>query len=46
MKAAMAAAGLIARGTVRPPTVPPSAEELRRIEHAVRGAGLVEPALV
>lgn len=45
MKAAMAAAGLIARGTVRPPTVPPSAEELRRIEIAVRGAGLVEPAL-
>lgn len=45
MKAAMAAAGLIARGTVRPPTVPPSAEELRRIDAAVRGAGLVEPAL-
>lgn len=45
MKAAMAAAGLIARGIVRPPTVAPSAEELRRIDAAVRGAGLVEPAL-
>lgn len=45
MKAAMAAAGLIARGTVRAPTVPPSAEELRRIDAAVRGAGLVEPTL-
>lgn len=44
MKAAMAAAGLIDRGTVRPPTVAPSAEELRRIEIAVREAGLVEAA--
>lgn len=46
MKAAMAAAGLIARGTVRPPTVAPSAEELQRIEKAVRGAGIVQAALV
>ncbi|MEH3048122.1 dihydrodipicolinate synthase family protein [Sphingomonas adhaesiva] len=40
MKAAMAAAGLIDRATVRPPTVPPSAEELARIDAAVARAGL------
>jgi 4-hydroxy-tetrahydrodipicolinate synthase len=42
MKAAMAAAGLIDRGTVRPPTIAPSPEELVRIEAAVRSAGLVQ----
>jgi 4-hydroxy-tetrahydrodipicolinate synthase len=42
MKAAMAAAGLIDRGTVRPPTIAPSLEELVRIEAAVRSAGLVQ----
>lgn len=45
MKAAMAAAGLIPRGTVRPPTVAPSPQELQRIEAAVRGAGIVQSAL-
>lgn len=41
MKAAMAAAGLIPRGTVRPPTVAPSPAELVRIEAAVKSAGLI-----
>lgn len=41
MKAAMAAAGIFERATVRPPTIPPSPEELARIEAAVRAAGLV-----
>jgi 4-hydroxy-tetrahydrodipicolinate synthase len=40
MKAAMAAAGIFSSGRVRPPTVAPSAEELRRIETAVAAAGL------
>lgn len=40
MKAAMAAAGLIDRGTVRPPTIAPSPEELARIVAAVEAAGL------
>ena len=40
MKAAMAAAGVIDRGTVRPPTIAPSPEELARIEAAVAQAGL------
>ena len=40
MKAAMAAAGILPRATVRPPTVPPSDEELERIEAAVHAAGL------
>ena len=40
MKAAMAAAGLFDRATVRPPTIPPSDEELQRITAAVEGAGL------
>lgn len=44
MKAAMAAAGLIDSATVRPPTVPPSAEELARIEKAVRAAGIAQTA--
>ena len=42
MKAAMAAAGIFDRATVRPPTIPPSAEELARIEAAIRAAGLVQ----
>jgi len=42
MKAAMAAAGIFDRATVRPPTIAPSAEELARIEAAVRRAGLVQ----
>ena len=40
MKAAMAAAGLFDRATVRPPTIPPSAEELKRIAAVVEAAGL------
>lgn len=40
MKAAMAAAGIFDRGTVRPPTIAPSPEELARIEAAVVRAGL------
>lgn len=40
MKAAMVAAGILPRGTVRPPTVPPSAEELVRIKAAVAQAGI------
>src|SRR5262249_26411453 len=41
MKAAMAAAGLFERATVRPPTIPPSAEELQRITAAVEAAGII-----
>ena len=44
MKAAMVAAGIFKSGTMRPPTVAPSAAELQRIEAAVRGAGLVRAA--
>jgi 4-hydroxy-tetrahydrodipicolinate synthase len=40
MKAAMAAAGIFDRGTVRPPTIAPSPEELTRIKAAVDSAGL------
>ncbi|MDE2006025.1 MAG: dihydrodipicolinate synthase family protein, partial [Rhodospirillales bacterium] len=40
MKAAMAAAGIIAGATMRPPTEAPSATELERIRAAVAGAGL------
>jgi len=40
MKAAMAAAGIFDRGTVRPPTIAPSPDELKRIVAAVRGAGI------
>lgn len=40
MKAAMAAAGIFDRGTVRPPTIAPSSEELARIKAAVENAGL------
>ena len=40
MKAAMAVAGILPRGTVRPPTVPPSADELVRINAAVAQAGI------
>jgi len=40
MKAAMAAAGVIDRATVRPPTIAPSPAELTRIEAAVANAGL------
>lgn len=42
MKAAMAAAGIFDRGTVRPPTIAPSPEELARIKAAVEGAGLMQ----
>jgi 4-hydroxy-tetrahydrodipicolinate synthase len=42
MKAAMAAAGIFDRATVRPPTIAPSAEELARIRAAVEGAGLAQ----
>jgi 4-hydroxy-tetrahydrodipicolinate synthase len=40
MKAAMVAAGIFKRGTMRAPTIEPSAEELRVIAAAVAGAGL------
>lgn len=40
MKAAMAAAGIFDRATVRPPTIAPSPEELTRITAAVEAAGL------
>jgi 4-hydroxy-tetrahydrodipicolinate synthase len=39
MKAAMVAAGIFRSGTMRPPTVAPSREELQRIEAAVAAAG-------
>jgi 4-hydroxy-tetrahydrodipicolinate synthase len=40
MKAAMVAAGIFKAGTMRPPTVVPSQDELKRIEVAVAAAGL------
>lgn len=40
MKEAMAAAGIFDRGTVRPPTIAPSPEEMARIKVAVEAAGL------
>ncbi len=40
MKAAMVAAGIFDRPTVRPPTIAPSADELIRIERAVAHLGL------
>jgi len=40
MKAAMVAAGIFRSGTMRPPTVMPSREELLRIEAAITAAGL------
>lgn len=40
MKAAMVAAGIFDSAVVRPPTIPPSAEENARIEAAVAAAGL------
>jgi 4-hydroxy-tetrahydrodipicolinate synthase len=40
MKAAMVAAGIFKNGTMRPPTVAPSKEELKRIAAAVAAAGL------
>jgi len=42
MKAAMAAAGIFDRATVRPPTIAPSPEELTRIAAAVENAGLTQ----
>jgi 4-hydroxy-tetrahydrodipicolinate synthase len=42
MKAAMAAAGIFDRATVRPPTVAPSVDELARIDVAVKRAGLAQ----
>jgi 4-hydroxy-tetrahydrodipicolinate synthase len=44
MKAAMAAAGLIDRGTVRPPTVAPNAAELARIHAVIESLGLRQRA--
>lgn len=41
MKAAMARAGIIRSGTVRPPTHAPNAEELRAIDLALDAAGLL-----
>lgn len=40
MKAAMAAAGIIPDATVRPPTIPPSAEELAHIRAVVAASGI------
>jgi 4-hydroxy-tetrahydrodipicolinate synthase len=40
MKAAMVAAGIFKNGTMRPPTVAPSAKELAQIEAAVAAAGI------
>jgi 4-hydroxy-tetrahydrodipicolinate synthase len=40
MKAAMVAAGIFKSGTMRPPTVMPNRDELKRIEAAVAAAGL------
>jgi 4-hydroxy-tetrahydrodipicolinate synthase len=40
MKAAMVAAGIFSSGAMRPPTMLPSAQELKDIEAAVRAAGL------
>jgi 4-hydroxy-tetrahydrodipicolinate synthase len=40
MKAAMVAAGIFKSGTMRPPTVAPSEDEIRKIEAAVAAAGL------
>jgi len=40
MKAAMAAAGIIRDGTVRPPTHAPSAAEMAAIKQAIKAAGL------
>lgn len=44
MKAAMARAGIIRSGTVRPPTHAPNAEELRAIDLALDAAGLLGKA--
>jgi 4-hydroxy-tetrahydrodipicolinate synthase len=44
MKAAMVAAGIFKSGTMRPPTVMPSENELRKIKAAVVGAALTHPA--
>jgi 4-hydroxy-tetrahydrodipicolinate synthase len=44
MKAAMALAGIIREGTVRPPTHAPSAEELEAIRRALNHAGLTGKA--
>ncbi|HEY1983130.1 MAG TPA: dihydrodipicolinate synthase family protein, partial [Xanthobacteraceae bacterium] len=40
MKAAMVAAGIFKSGAMRPPTVTPSAEEVKKIEAAVVAAGV------
>jgi len=42
MKAAMVAAGIFKSGTMRPPTVAPSHEELKRIDAAVASAHAVQ----
>ena len=42
MKAAMVAAGIFKSGTMRPPTVAPSLEEMKRIETAVATAHAVQ----
>lgn len=44
MKAAMARAGILRSGTVRPPTQEPDADELRAIDAALRSAGLLQKA--
>lgn len=44
MKAAMVAAGIFRSGTMRPPTIEPSADELKRIAAAVAHAGLLKQA--
>jgi 4-hydroxy-tetrahydrodipicolinate synthase len=44
MKAAMALAGILREGTVRPPTHAPSAVELEAIRRALQHAGLTKRA--
>jgi 4-hydroxy-tetrahydrodipicolinate synthase len=44
MKAAMALAGILRDGTVRPPTHAPSAAEIETIRHALQHAGLLKRA--
>jgi 4-hydroxy-tetrahydrodipicolinate synthase len=44
MKAAMALAGILRDGTVRPPTQTPNAKELDTIRRALQQAGLLKRA--
>jgi 4-hydroxy-tetrahydrodipicolinate synthase len=44
MKAAMALAGILRDGTVRPPTQAPNANEIETIRRALQRAGLLKRA--